>query len=155
MIRRYRDDDLEDVLRAWERATALGHPFLPTDFMVDERGRVTEIYLPAAETWVWEAEGRVVGFISLLGDEIGGLFVDPAVGRGGIGRSLVEFAGSTRDALEVRVFAANRVGRAFYEKCGFTLIGSGIHSETAQPELRLRLAPTRREPRYTTLEEKS
>lgn len=38
---------------------------------------IANVYLPNAGTWVWESDGRVVGFISLPGNEVGGIFVDP------------------------------------------------------------------------------
>ena len=52
----------------------------------------------AAETWVAEADGAVVGFISLLGHQVGGLFLAPAWRGRRLGQAdLVE---SLREDLE-------------------------------------------------------
>jgi putative acetyltransferase len=92
MIRPYRTSDPGAVLQAWEGTSALAHPFLPRDFLVTEREALANAFLTAAETWVRETEGRVVGFISLRGNEIGRLFVHPEFGRRGIGHAFVDHA---------------------------------------------------------------
>lgn len=130
----------------WERASLLAHPFLPRDFLTAERDRIADVHLPATETWVREAGGRVVGFISLLGDEIGGLFVLPDFARRGIGRALVDHARSMRSTLEVEVFAENAIGRTFYAGYGFVPIGAGVHEETGFEVLRLELGDDRTVP---------
>lgn len=78
MIREYRAEDLQDVLAAWAAANAVAHPFLSREFLAKVRHDIAHTYLPNTETWVWETEDRVVGFISMMGNEIGGLFIEPA-----------------------------------------------------------------------------
>ena len=63
MIRKYQPADSEDVLNVWARASALAHPFLSQEFLELERHNIPNVYLPKADTWVWEADGHVVGFI--------------------------------------------------------------------------------------------
>lgn len=139
MIRAYEHRDLQDVLAAWTAASAVAHPFLSEEFMTAERHNIETVYLPNAETWVWEKDGRVVGFIAMAGDEIGGLFVDPEFHRAGIGRALVEHVRGPRPSLEVEVFKANALGRAFYEAHGFVPMRETRHDATGQPLLRLEL----------------
>jgi len=139
VIRRYRAADVEAVLRVWARASAVGHPFLGQDFLERERRKIPDVYLPEAETWVWEADGHVVGFLSLLGNEVGGLFVDPGRHRSGIGRALIDRARALRGAIEVEVFERNLVARAFYEALGFELVQRTIHDPTGLEVLQLRL----------------
>ncbi|NQV23929.1 MAG: hypothetical protein HQ518_06130 [Rhodopirellula sp.] len=45
-----------------------------------------------------------------------------------------------RGELEVEVFAASSIGRAFYAKYGFTPIEELVHEPTGQEVLRRRLA---------------
>jgi putative acetyltransferase len=137
-IRRFRGSDLDRLLDLWERASRLAHPFLDDDFLRRERRTIADVFMPKSETWVYVREGAAVGFISLLGNEIGGLFVDPSAQRQGIGRALVDHARSLRGELEVEVFAANRIGRGFYEGYGFTPAGEGKEAETGHPILRMR-----------------
>jgi putative acetyltransferase len=141
MIRKYQVSDCESVLNIWNRASALAHPFLSQDFLKLERFNIAKIYLPQAETLVWEADGRVVGFISLLGNEIGGIFVDPEFHRSGIGRALVDRARELRGEVEVEVFTRNLLGRAFYERLGFKVLHQKLHDQTGLEIMRLRLPP--------------
>jgi putative acetyltransferase len=139
MIRSYRPTDLEDLLRVWAAASAVAHPFLSEELLESERRDIPDVHLPNAETWVWEAGGRVVGFIALIGNEVGAIFVDPKFHRSGIGRALMDRARALRGELEVEVFKANTLGRAFYASYGFELMREEIHGPTGLEILRLRL----------------
>ena len=77
IFRKYEDDDLEAVLSAWENASRVAHPFLTEEFLAQERKNVPELYMPIANTWVVEADGRVIGFIALIGNEVGAIFLQP------------------------------------------------------------------------------
>lgn len=140
MIRKYQPADCEQLLKIWDRASAIAHPFLGKAFLEQERHTIPDVYLPKAETWVWEADGHVLGFISLLGNEVGAIFVDPELHRSGIGRKLMDRARTLRGELEVEVFERNLVGRAFYAKIGFELMHRKVHDQTGFEIMRLRLA---------------
>lgn len=139
MIREYQARDLNDLLEVWYRASLIAHPFLDESFLSQERNNIAAVYMPMAETWVYVSEGHVVGFIALIGDEVGALFVDPAVQGQGIGRALMDYASALRPALELDVFEANRIGRRFYDRYGFELVRAHVHEQTGHPMLRLRL----------------
>ena len=139
MIRQYRDHDLDDLLAAWEAASESTHPFLTKDFLDLERANIPNLYLPNAETWVFEDEGRVVGFVALLGNEVGAIFVHPSHQRRGVGRQLMDKAKELRGELVVEVFKANTMGRAFYAKYGFETVAEKVHEQTGFDLLRLRL----------------
>lgn len=136
-VREYQADDLQDLLAAWESATRLAHPFLTDDFLDQERRNIPELYLPNAETWVIEQDQRVIGFIALLGNEVGAIFVDPEHQGTGAGRALMDQARALRGNLEVEVFAANAIGRRFYERYGFEPLSESIHEPTGKTLLRL------------------
>jgi putative acetyltransferase len=139
MIREYRPSDLDDLLRTWAAASAVAHSFLSKEFLERERRSIPNVYLPNAETWIWEADGHVVGFISLLGNEVGAIFVDPRFHGAGIGRALMDRARAARGELEVEVFKDNAIGRAFYARYGFEPLHEKVHEETGFDLLRLRL----------------
>jgi putative acetyltransferase len=142
VIREYRPEDCEIVLNIWARASAVAHSFLGREFLESERRNIRDVYLPKAETWVWGAGAQTVGFISLLGNEVGAIFVDPQFHRSGIGRALIERARALRGELEVEVFERNLSGRAFYARLGFEPVHRKLHDETGLGVLRLRLAET-------------
>ena len=89
MIREYRDEDLEELIEVWHRASLIAHPFLDDTFLARERGRIARVYVAAADTWVYELDAVVVGFIALIGHQVGAIFVEPALQGRGIGRALM------------------------------------------------------------------
>jgi putative acetyltransferase len=139
LIRRYLDSDLDEVLDAWYEASMVAHSFLSPEFFVTERQLMAEQWLPSAETYVCERDGRVVGFISLVGDEVGGLFVHPEHQGRGAGRALMDHARSSRSSLELEVFEENPIGRRFYDAYGFEPIGSRFDPDTGHTQIRLHL----------------
>ncbi len=139
MIRRYVDNDLDDLLEVWHQASVIAHHFMDDEFFADEREAIQNDHLPIADTWVYESDGKVVGFISLLGHQIGAIFVHPAMQRKGIGRILMDHARSLCGQLELEVFKANRVGRAFYDRYGFEVVEEYFHESLGQPMLKMQL----------------
>jgi len=99
------------------------------------------IYLAFAETWVIEIDGVVVGFIALIEDEIGGLFLDPDFHGQGLGRALVDKAVIQKGPLKVEVFKENIIGRRFYDAYGFRETEEFIHEASGQTTLRMNFAP--------------
>lgn len=129
-IRAYRDDlDRERLADIWLAASRVGHPFLSEAELLDQLSKVRDIYLPQAENWVVEDKGRQVGFIGLIDDFIGGLFVDPIAHGGGYGKALVLHAATLKGTLEVEVYAANTAAIAFYRRLGFFEISRGRQDE--------------------------
>lgn len=141
MIRKYVPEDQDAVLGVWYESVQVAHPFWPPQKLDQERQAIAGQHLPCAETYVFERAGTVVGFISLLGTEIGGLFVTPRCHREGIGRALMDEARASRDHLELDVFEANEIGRAFYQRYGFRVVGERLEEATGLRILRLRLPP--------------
>ena len=138
MIRPYTDEDLGELLDVWYRASLIAHSFLSNKFFETERRQIAERWLPMAETTVYQIDGRVVGFVSLIGNEVGAIFIDPDYQRRRIGRALMDGARDSRPFLELSVFEANPTGRSFYDAYGFEFVDRHVNEATGQPELRLR-----------------
>ncbi|MDJ0718308.1 MAG: GNAT family N-acetyltransferase [Prochloraceae cyanobacterium] len=144
MIREYKQEDLDDLLSTWTAASEIAHPFLTKEFLGKERENIAKVYLPNTQTWVCEEDGFVVGFVSLLGNEVGALFVHPKHHRKGIGRSLMDKVRALGGGqLFVEVFAANKMGRGFYSKYGFEPIEHKLHKQTNLELIRLQLSAKR------------
>ena len=119
MIRQYREDDTDALVSVWREANSLAQPFLSEAFVAQVTEDIRNIYLPNVETWVAEDNGNPVGFISVIGDEIGGLFLHPSFHGKGFGSALVDHAAGLHGPLRVEVFEQNAVGRRFYDRYGF------------------------------------
>ncbi len=138
-LRPYRNGDLDQLLDLWYRASLIAHPFLTDDFFEQERRRIAQDWLPVATTSVYEIDGQVVGFLALIGNEVGGIFVDPDFQGRGIGRALMDDARHGRPYLELEVFAANANGRRFYAAYGFQELERTEEPSTGHPVVRLRI----------------
>jgi putative acetyltransferase len=138
MIRKYKEEEIPKLLNIWESAALIAHPFLSNEFHEMVKGAMKDIYLPNSDTWVFEENGGIIGFISMMKNEIGGLFVDPKYHSKGIGTSLVNHMNQFHDILEVEVFEENKIGKPFYEKYGFKVIKEYVMKETNQKVLRMK-----------------
>ena len=138
MIRKHKEKDLEQIINVWSQSSALAHPFLDKKFVKKVESDMRNLYIPNSQTWVFEHNDLIIGFISMIDNEIGGLFVLPNNHSKGIGTKLVDFVAKENETLEVEVFEKNTIGCAFYDKYGFKLIRQYAHEESGHIVLRLR-----------------
>jgi len=134
MIRPYRPDDLETLLGIWLEASSRAHDFVARSFWEARLDDMRNLYLPAAQTWVYERDGTLVGFVSLLDDILAAIFVAPAEQGAGIGSALLEHAKRLREQLSLTVYAANSASIAFYRRHGFRVAGEQLDAHTGHPE---------------------
>lgn len=139
-IRAYCSTDIEPLLNCWEATLAVTGPALSTDFIATERENIRNIYIPNTVTTVSEIDGNLVGFLTLMGNEVAALFVFPNFHRQGIARDLLDNVRQQFDEFEVDVFEANTLGRSFYDAYGFSPLSESIHEPTGFNVLRLKLA---------------
>lgn len=128
-IRLYRPEDRSRLLAIWRAAAEIGHPFFTSRQLDEQQQLVGDVYLPKAETWVALSGAGPAGFIGLLDDFIGGLFVAPENHGTGVGRRLVACALERRGTLELDVYALNEGALGFYRRLGFTEISRGLRAD--------------------------
>ena len=126
MIREYNTDDTDALITIWDKAEPLAHPFLSDEVRDQVRRDTVNFYLPNAETWVLENDSAPVGFIAMIGTEIGGLFLDPSEQGKGLGRHMVDHIVAIKGPLTVEVFKDNKIGLPFYRRYGFVVTGEGV-----------------------------
>lgn len=139
MIRSFQHDDTDALVSIWQSANSLAHPFLKDAYVAQVAADIRNIYLPNAETWVMEDNGTPVGFIAMIDNEIGGLFLAPSCHGRGFGRAMVDHVRAERQMLTVEVFEKNAIGRRFYESYGFRLADTMLHPPTGEQVLKLAL----------------
>ncbi len=137
-IRQYRPNDLIQLMEVWESANSAAHPFLSSDFVAQLRHDIPALYLPNTDTWVATIKNRLVGFISLMGNEVAALFLSPECHGCGIGSALTNHAQRLQGNLEDDVFESNSIGRKFYQRYGFQFISEYPHEPTGENVMRMK-----------------
>lgn len=141
MIRKYRKTDLEEMVNIWYDASVRAHSFVPSSFWASEKKAMREEYLPLAENFVFEEDGKVTGFISLVGEKVCAIFVAPEKQGKGVGSALVKHVMVLRGRLNLKVYRENKNALEFYEKCGFTAAGDEIDEITGCTQIHMEWRP--------------
>ncbi|MGE4293630.1 MAG: GNAT family N-acetyltransferase [Desulfovibrio sp.] len=134
LIRKYVESDCQVILDIWMEASRSGHPFFDELELQRQRELVATVYLPAAEIWVAEEHGELLGFVGMMDSLVGGLFVAPKHQNKGVGRRLLESMAEKRRPLSVEVFVGNRRARSLYERCGFEFYERGWNDDVFPPQ---------------------
>jgi putative acetyltransferase len=138
VIRQIGNDDLDQVLDVWLRASIQAHAFIGEQFWRARLDDMRSVYLPAASSCVFEREGALAGFYSVYADALAALFVDPDSQGAGIGSLLLAHAKTGRNRLDLSVYSANHAARRFYERHGFVALEERPDAHTGHPETLMR-----------------
>lgn len=111
--------DLEKLSAIWLGASLKAHPFIGEPRLLEQQTLIKEEYLPKSETWVAYHLSEPVGFISLLGSFVGGIFIAPMHQGRSIGRALIAHALEREGELSLEVYTENRQAVRFYASLGF------------------------------------
>lgn len=116
----YTATDTKKLSGIWLEASLKAHPFIGKPKLLEQRQLIEEEYLPKAETWVACHSGEAIGFISLLGSFVGGIFIASTHQGRGIGRTLIAHALELKGELSLEVYTENEQAVRFYASLGFT-----------------------------------
>ena len=134
-MRKFRQQDMEQVLGIWLEASAQAHHFIPRKFWESKLPDMRESYIPSSETYVYEDGGAVKGFIALHENTIAAIFASPENWNKGIGTLLMAQAKALFADLRLTVYKENANSIRFYKKCGFSIVREQIDEHTGHPEL--------------------
>jgi len=142
LVRPMEPADCIDAASVWWRSRQAAWEHLPAPVHSEEQVRswLTDVLLPDGETWVALDSDRVVAVLTLDGDDLDQLYVDPEFAGQGIGSMLVELAKDLRPGgLALWTFQANLPAQAFYAAHGFTEVRrtAGAANEEKAPDIRL------------------
>ena len=134
MIRTFEHRDMERILEIWLNASIKAHDFIDASYWQSNIETMRDVYIPASETYVIAEQTRVLGFCSLLGNQLAALFVDPDYQGKGLGKQLLEHAKKLRDELTLAVYKENGPSFAFYQSQGFGVVKEQIDEQTGRSE---------------------
>ncbi|WP_107758480.1 N-acetyltransferase [Dickeya sp. Secpp 1600] len=131
MIRPYRPQDLDPLVRLWLESTTRAHPFISPRYWRESEELVRGHYIPHSQTWIYEDEQGIGGFISVMDQRfIGALFVHHNLYGQGAGAALMQHIQHRFPMLSLEVYQQNHRACAFYRKQGFITVQENYQHET-------------------------
>ena len=137
MIRKFREEDLTKVMTIWTKGNFEAHPFIDKDYWLLNYNKVKDEYLKKSETYLYETNDEIKGFISILNNEyIGAKKKKREYQRQGIGRKLINFVKEKEkyDKLILHVYEKNINAILFYTALGFKNKKIQIDEKTNEKE---------------------
>ena len=130
MIRSLENKDIDRVMNIWLKSTIKAHDFISKEYWENNYNDVKNIYIPMANTFLYEDEEKIKGFISIINNEfIGALFVDVDYQGIGIGKALINYIMDKYKKLNLAVYRDNKKSVEFYLKNGFTIIKEQLNDD--------------------------
>ena len=142
LIRPLEPYDTDEAAAVWWRSRHAEGSLLPAAIHTAEQVATwfAEVLLPDAQTWVALDDGRIVAVLTLDGDDLDQLYVDPDVAGRGVGSTLVDLAKDLRPGgLALWTFQTNLRAQAFYQAHGFVEVRrtDGEANEERAPDVRM------------------
>ena len=134
MIRTFEPRDMDRLLEIWLSASIKAHDFVDASFWQANIESMRDVYIPASESFVIEDSSGVLGFYSLLNNQLAALFVDPAHQGKGFGKQLLDHAKCLRKTLSLAVYKENTSSVGFYTSQGFKRVKEQIDEKTGLAE---------------------
>lgn len=134
MIRAFNASDMDSVLNIWLSASIKAHDFVEASFWKSQVENMRNIYIPAAETYIFESNAEVIGFYSLNENNLAAIFVSTQSQGKGIGKQLISHAKKRRDKLSLSVYKENEAAFQFYLSQGFAVISEQTDEHTGHQE---------------------
>ena len=135
MIRKLKDEDLNKIMNIWLESTIKAHNFISEDYWENNYNIVKDVYIPMAETFVYDDGLDIKGFISIINNEfIGALFVEVNSQSLGIGSKLIDYAIEKYKNLNLAVYQNNKKAVSFYKNKGFKVIKEQVNENSGFQE---------------------
>lgn len=135
MLRKYKSEDAEALTKLWLRCSVDSHNFVNDNHWKNLAEDIRNVYLPSSKTYVWDNNGKQLGFVSLQkGGHIGALFVDKKHQGQGIGSMLLNSLRRKHKTLDLKVYRKNTEAMRFYMQHGFKVCGTQTDETTGEEE---------------------
>lgn len=133
MIRRFKNNDIDDIMKIWENQNIKAHNFITKEYWEKNYEYVKGI-LPNAEIYVYIINEKIIGFVGVNNNYIEGIFVDTNNQCKGIGTALLNKLKESRNSLTLSVYKKNINAINFYKKNNFIIKSENIDNDTGEIE---------------------
>ena len=134
MIKEFKINDLDEVMKIWIETNIEAHNFVPKEYWINNFQVVKEM-LPLAEVYIYKEENIIKGFIGVIDKSyIAGLFVKKEYQREGKGSNLLNYCKIKYEHIKLDVFVKNKKAVNFYCKNNFRILEKKVNEETKEFE---------------------
>ncbi|MFV0625776.1 MAG: N-acetyltransferase [Alphaproteobacteria bacterium] len=133
MIREFRTEDLDDVMKIWLETNLSAHHFIDEKYWQGNFEFVKAV-MPKSELYIAEENGEVAGFIGIVEGYIAGIFVAEKYRGKGLGKELLNSAKRRYNNLTLNVYVKNNNAVRFYLKNEFDLVTKMTNPDTGEEE---------------------
>ena len=135
MIRKFRKDDLNTVMKIWLDTNINAHDFVPKKYWLDNYEMVRDM-LPQAEIYVYgdDITHMIQGCIGLSEEYIEGICVREEFQSGGIGKQLLNYVKQMKSSLSLSVYQKNTRAVSFYQREDFVVKSENKDYDTNEKE---------------------
>lgn len=134
-IKKLEKDNVDRVMEIWLDSTVKAHDFIDKSYWLTNYDTVKNDYIPMSETYVYEENNIIKGFISIIeGEFIGALFVDSKSQNKGIGKKLITYVKDNYNNLSLAVYKENENAVNFYINQGFLINKEQINDDSSHIE---------------------
>jgi len=134
MIRKFKNKDIEEVMEIWLETNIKAHKFIDRKYFENYYEQVRN-EIQKSEIYVYEKEGKVVGFLGIVEGYIAGIFVKDNMQNNGIGKLLINECKKKYNKLTLNVYEKNEKAVKFYIREGFYVINKKVEDETNEIDL--------------------
>ncbi len=135
MIRKMKETEIDTLVYLWFKTSVQAHNFIAEDFWKSQMLAMKETYLPNCDTYIYEEDNNILGFISYHQGFVPALFVSIEAQSQGIGSKLLDFIKQQYQQLQLTVYAENQRAHSFYMAQGFKNSGRQICEHTDHEEI--------------------
>lgn len=138
MIRKMENNNIDKIMEIWLKTNIEAHNFINKEYWEENFNLVKNEYLPVSETFIFEENDIIKGFISILNkDFIGALFIDLKYQNQGIGKILVDYCKDLYKELSLSVYKENVKATNFYLKNDFKIISEELETSSNKLEYKM------------------
>lgn len=134
MIKEFKIDYLDEVMKIWLETNIIAHYFIEKEYWINNFDLVKEL-LPDAKVYIFQEDNIIKGFIGIIEEGyIAGLFVKSEYQREGVGKKLIEYIKPKYSQLKLDVYSKNKNAIKFYCKNNFEIVNEKNNEDTNELE---------------------
>lgn len=132
-IRKFIPSDIEAVMKIWYEGNIEAHDFIDKEYW-DRHYNYVKRTLTQTDVYIYETNGKVVGFVGMDDSYLAGLFVQKDFRGLGFGTRLLERIKEENEYFTLHVFANNYGAYTFYKNRGLCVRGEEVNEDLGEIE---------------------